>query len=110
MKAMDHPNSPFGASGITRIRDVLNSVHFSVRAACGHCGHVSDLNWSALALSHSEEKSLRTLARSIRCKGCGFRGCEWRLTRTASPDESTDKVSPPGEITDNVPPNWGTAG
>ena len=81
LSLMDSTNAPSAASGIARIRDVLLNVdHTSVRALCEKCGHTTELNWSALALSHSEEKSLRSLARSIRCKKCGARGCGWQMS------------------------------
>jgi hypothetical protein len=80
---MDDSSMLFRASGIARIRDVIaNADHLAVHARCEHCGHIGQINWSALAISHSEEKSLRTLARSIRCKACGARGCAWQLNES----------------------------
>src|SRR5690349_10441755 len=83
---MDSTNTQSTASKIARIRDVLVNVeNFVVSAICETCGETTQLDWLALALSHSEEKSLRSLARSIRCKICGTRGCSWQIATTALP-------------------------
>jgi hypothetical protein len=82
---MEDAGTSFGASGIARIRDVLaNADRWAVRARCGDCGHITHLDWSALVLSHSEEKSLRALARDVRCKGCGARRCGWDVVERGS--------------------------
>jgi hypothetical protein len=73
----------FGASGQFRIRDIIsNAKRITVRAQCQQCGTITDLNWAALALSYSEEKSLRSLARNIRCQSCGAHGCRWLVSLT----------------------------
>jgi hypothetical protein len=83
---MSDTNTPLNASDVARIRDVIgNAEHVTVRSTCTLCGHVAELDWPALALSHSEEKSLRTLARSIRCKSCGARGCTWQVSEAGLP-------------------------
>ena len=88
---MDRANASFRASGFARIRDVLaNADRWAVRAKCGVCGHITQLDWSALVLSHSEEKSLRALARNVICKGCGARRCAWDVVERdpLPPDEA----------------------
>jgi hypothetical protein len=94
---MDNSTTPLGASGIARIRDVIASAdRLAVCARCETCGHIAHLNWPALAISHSEEKSLRTLARSIRCKACGARGCAWHVSENPLlPDAALPEERPP---------------
>lgn len=69
------------ARGLERIRDViLKSAEVVVRAKCNCCGCVWEIDWIALAVGLSEEKSLWTLARRIRCQVCSSRGCVWLVS------------------------------
>lgn len=74
---------------IDRIRDVLlNTDQLRVLAECKACGHVSVPDWEALSVGYSEERSLRSLGRKIRCKECGARGCDWHVMSRTSIDQS----------------------
>jgi hypothetical protein len=76
------------ARGLERIRDViLKSADVVVRAKCNCCGCVWNIDWIALAVGLSEEKSLWTLARRIRCKVCSSRGCVWLVSDYRAPAE-----------------------
>jgi hypothetical protein len=89
------------ACGLERIRDViLKSADVVVRAKCNCCGGVWEIDWIALAVGFSEEKSLWTLARRIRCKVCGSRGCVWQVSDCNSPPEHPA----------SAPQRWWTAG
>src|ERR1044071_4992386 len=84
------------AGGLERVGDVLlNADQLLVRATCSCCGHVADLDWSALAVAYSAERSLRSLARSIRCKACGGRGCGWQVAPRMNEHPVSGDPSPP---------------